>query len=567
MSNNKNYIKYNRKNYNAFRCKNMAFASGSIRLLSESTDVKNDILCSQTQTADNFHHWVSCFCVVTFDIELGQVIEKVFPKNYCLTEIERTNICYLAFPDSNTGCMGDTSFHFRIRSTAKHGVNAFNQDLKYQTGYVLFRQVKNESIKRGYFQKSVVLLTRLPYVDLFLNLTKLIAPAYFESGDVAIETVCNQITKWPSPCVEQVMQLPIMGDVIQVTTLQECKSHTLSALPLFHYYQPRLYQCFDSILPFLHLLWELVLLGEPIVVIAPTPMLCSEGVQSLVSLIQPLQYMCDYRPYFTIHDSEFKEYTTKAQIAPNVILGVTNPFFVKTFQHWPNLIRIGEMPSLLSTKTDKKTLDFKPGIYTKYKACLSRDKILLRKIEKGEKGNYPAETLNALLCKYITELTQSFLIPLERYIGSLMPLQRSILPWKSPPKLRKFNIDEFLATLPNYGPHLTSKLKGNWTSLYQKFFKSPNFEAWFCKRRQEVNNKLQILHLEALCSADIESWTKGKDEVEIVDLYMFIKNTLLHCKTGGFYVSPSIRHDLHSQLLMVLKALPSDLQDVLKKSL
>ena len=26
-----------------------------------------------------------------------------------------------------------------------------------------------------------------------------------------------------------------------------------------------------------------------------------------------------------------------------MILGVTNPFFAKTLQHWPHIIRIGEM--------------------------------------------------------------------------------------------------------------------------------------------------------------------------------------------------------------------------------
>ena len=31
------------------------------------------------------------------------------------------------------------------------------------------------------------------------------------------------------------------------------------------------------------------------------------------SIIWPLRYSSDYRPFFTIHDSEFKEYTTKTQ--------------------------------------------------------------------------------------------------------------------------------------------------------------------------------------------------------------------------------------------------------------
>lgn len=59
-----------------------------------------------------------------------------------------------------------------------------------------------------------------------------------------------------------------------------------------------------------------------------------------ISMITPLKYCADHRPYFTIHDSEFKEYTTDAPTPPAVILGVTNPFFAKTLQHWPHIIRI-----------------------------------------------------------------------------------------------------------------------------------------------------------------------------------------------------------------------------------
>lgn len=57
-------------------------------------------------------------------------------------------------------------------------------------------------------------------------------------------------------------------------------------------------------------------------------------------MITPLKYYADHRPYFTIHDSEFKEYTTDAQSPPAVILGVTNPFFAKTFRHWPHIVRV-----------------------------------------------------------------------------------------------------------------------------------------------------------------------------------------------------------------------------------
>lgn len=32
--------------------------------------------------------------------------------------------------------------------------------------------------------------------------------------------------------------------------------------------------------------------------------------------------------------------------SPPVILGVTNPFFAKTLQHWPHILRIGAMNNL-----------------------------------------------------------------------------------------------------------------------------------------------------------------------------------------------------------------------------
>lgn len=528
---------------------------------------------------DNFNSWISCFCVVTFDLELGQVIEKVFPEHYFLTDVERANICYLAFPDSNSGCMGDTQFHFRIRSShrakqvSKSLDNALQKDLDHYFGHVSFRQVKDSSIKRGYFQKSVVLISRLPFINLYLNIVKTVAPEYYENGDIALETVCYQIDKWSNPSPGQTHQLPIMGDVLQVT-IPPCKTKfieskigvkTISPSTDFSCrFNPPFYKHFSQIVSHLTLLWELVLLGEPIIVMAPSPTISSEAVQCLVSLIQPLKFVCDYRPYFTIHDSELKEYTSKTQPIPRVILGVTNPFFAKTVQQWPHIVRIGEMPTLTLNKNGKKSLELKPGIYTKYKSCLGRDKLFLKVISKGANGTRPHEVQSALISNYISELTHSFMIPLERYIGSLMPLQRSISPWKSCPRLRKFNIEEFIQTLPGYGPQLTSKIKSNWQGLYRKFFKSPNFECWFDNKKHQVNEKLELLHFEALCLADICKWTNGKDEVEIVDLYMQIEKKVL--RSRNLLITIELRQKLSSQMSLVLEALPNDLKKVINKS-
>ncbi len=34
-------------------------------------------------------------------------------------------------------------------------------------------------------------------------------------------------------------------------------------------------------------------------------------------------------------------YTNKKTVLPSTIVGVTNPYFVAAFSHWPNIIRVG----------------------------------------------------------------------------------------------------------------------------------------------------------------------------------------------------------------------------------
>lgn len=140
---------------------------------------------SQILPWDRFSHWVHSILVVTFDIEMGQSIESIYPNNHVkLSPQDKTNICYLSFPDSNSGLLGDSNFHFRFKLDTSNSTNNFHNFHQYQNlnqtsksigidyeiyndktlsglqveknfmfGYVFFRQVKDKSLKRGYFQK------------------------------------------------------------------------------------------------------------------------------------------------------------------------------------------------------------------------------------------------------------------------------------------------------------------------------------------------------------------------------------------------------------------------------
>ncbi|XP_032272588.1 protein DENND6B isoform X2 [Phoca vitulina] len=467
-------------------------------------------------------------------------------------------------------------------------------------------------MKRGYFQKSLVLVSRLPFVRLFQALLSLIAPEYFDKLAPCLEAVCNEIDQWPAPVPGQTLNLPVMGVVLQVhvpsrvdrpehSPPKQCSHENLLPAPvvLTSVHELDLFRCFQPVLTHVQTLWELMLLGEPLVVLAPSPAMSSEMVLALISCLQPLKFCCDYRPYFTIHDSEFKEFTTRTQAPPNVVLGVTNPFFIKTLQHWPHILRVGEpkmsgdLPKQVKLKKPSrlKTLDTKPGLYTAYSAHLHRDKALLKRLLKGLQKKRPWDTQTAVLRRHLLELTQSFIIPLVRPRAGgvraeghglrLTPLPHRSTTWpascpcrrasrpgrplsQTPPQIRPFRQDDFLRSLEHAGPQLTCILKGDWLGLYRRFFKSPHFDGWYRQRHKEMAQKLEALHLEAICEAqNIETWMKDKSEVEVVDLVLKLREKLVQAQGHQLPVKEATLERAQLYIETVVGSLPKDLQAVL----
>ncbi|KAG8185762.1 hypothetical protein JTE90_000745 [Oedothorax gibbosus] len=548
---------------------------------------------------DRFSRWVYCICVVTFDLELGQAMEMIYPAHIKLTEKEKTSICYMAFPDSNSGCMGNTQFHFRMRQcpVKRHDLPAHQEynkcclaplqiDFCHFFGFVYFRQVKDKTIPRGYFQKSMVLLTKVPLVSLFTEVLGRIAPSFFSSGEPSIESACHDIDQWPSPVPGKALSLPLMGNVMQIRIPSKLESSVpftddmdfkvTTASPSGKIQIPAtlevdVFKCFFPILSHIQLLWELVITSEPIVVMAGSPNVTCDMVQALICSIWPLRYCCDYRPFFTIHDSEFKEYTTKVQAPPPVILGVTNPFFAKTLQHWPHIIRVGDLQNSSGPNKQKikragniKALDSKPGLYTRYKPFLSKDKDILKKLMKGIQTETSSDIQNVILRYFFLELTQSFMSPLERYMVRLMPLKKNISPHKDIPQPHPFNPDDFLKSIEHSGPQLTSGIKGNWSGLYRRFFRSAIFSSWYENRYNEVLHILQGLHIQAISDANMLEWIHDKQEVEIVDLVLRLRKKLAAAESGNLSLPEKTVEKLQSHVNSIIGTLPEDLQNVLK---
>lgn len=142
-------------------------------------------------------------------------------------------------------------------------------------------------------------------------------------------------------------------------------------------------------------------------------------------------------------------------------------------------------------------MELPQGAKTKYEPFVRADKKMLKKLEET-KGNWPAceETLE----QHFADLTQSFLLPLERYFQTLVPSSRTISPWKATPRVKPFQVDVFLKSLRDMGPQLSilSKGKTEWVDFYRRFLRSPNFKSWFRARTRQAERSLKKHHLKGI---------------------------------------------------------------------
>jgi hypothetical protein len=63
-------------------------------------------------------------------------------------------------------------------------------------GFAFFLQKRDNSIKRGFFQKSLVVLSPLPYPSFFVEVVAVLADRYFKEGHSALTATCKQIASW-----------------------------------------------------------------------------------------------------------------------------------------------------------------------------------------------------------------------------------------------------------------------------------------------------------------------------------------------------------------------------------
>jgi hypothetical protein len=167
-------------------------------------------------------------------------------------------------------------------------------------------------------------------------------------------------------------------------------------------------------------LWELVLLGEPVVVKSAFPQSCSRAVLALVDLITPLDYGGDFRPYSTIHDPDLSSVFNIEGFSAK-ILGVTNPVFERMLEDWPHHIMLGQWqdrspisstPIVSSRPSTKHVFSAaSPMLITQHRRTVARDKRLLNTLKHGQHASNSKlqRCLTANMAQY-----SAYLCPISR---------------------------------------------------------------------------------------------------------------------------------------------------------
>jgi hypothetical protein len=241
-------------------------------------------------------------------------------------------------------------------------------------------------------------------------------------------------------------------------------------------------------------LWELVITETPLLVQTDTNYACSEIVFLLSSLIFPLKYCGDVRPYFTIYDRDFQDYRddTKLKDTNSPILGIINPICCKTFSDWP-ILHFDSMyfqeNNIENPFYDRINLSFSEETLQipnyKRKFVLTPNKALIKTftdyIEEGKSKSL--DKINIYLRMYLIELNNDFMRTFEEYffIEELLVLKHMVYIKPNLSIFEIFNKKKFIKYLENKNYYFNLKYvkdKKKTTELYNLFINTKCFNFY-----------------------------------------------------------------------------------------
>ncbi|KAJ2800162.1 hypothetical protein H4R20_004161, partial [Coemansia guatemalensis] len=422
---------------------------------------------------ERLRRWMMCFGMVHFDVDQGPTLHLVYP-HVEFSSSERAAISFSSMPDSTIHELYDSVYTFNFRvDPLRLGLP---KDCIFLHGHVFFRQKRDPLMRRGGFQRSVVIISQQPFHGLFKRLAHALGPLCFDLGPTILEAAAHNVAAWPEPALGAVYELPFLGAALSVALPPSDASQLLetSGLPLDNFdpgdhilagvAHDGLFSSFRDTLEDLWACWELMILGESLVVLADTPARCSEAIVGLVDIIFPIAYCGDVRPYFTIQDPDFRAIVSKRHVPPNTIVGVSNPFFGEALSHWQHKLVLGTSARMSQLHGGNKDGMDAPagsgsggggggsgggnggarqGLHTRHRCAVSKDRPFAEQLRSALRtGRKSPWVVNNMLRRYFIDLTVQFLAPLDRYFATLIPSVRSATAIPSRDRLRGASFSE-----------------------------------------------------------------------------------------------------------------------------
>jgi hypothetical protein len=134
------------------------------------------------------------------------------------------------------------------------------------------------------------------------------------------------------------------------------------------------------------------------------------------------------------------------------------------------------------------------GWRTPHKRYISKDRNLLKRLEESlHSGDREAKyKASALLRQHFHARTTAVLVPLNRYLTSLIPTIITSPPstpskGPRPPRIASFNRDKFFASLKTHGSPLPFKSVAKQQAFYQRWINTNAFSAWLMREEKIVN--------------------------------------------------------------------------------
>eukprot|EP00474_Spongospora_subterranea_P001452 CRZ01910.1 hypothetical protein [Spongospora subterranea] len=464
----------------------------------EDDDGENGLVEQLQHDAQEATRWIVAVSVVNFDLTVGPVIECVYPSDALSMELQNS-ISNMVLPDSNVSELGDSIFTIRVSSLLIYGV-------------VCFRQIADSSTERGFFQKSLVILSYLPFIPLWKSVVSVLAPIYFQHGSTSVfEAAARNWSVWPDPkTLSGNEHLPFLGQVFSVDVPLSMIWEGDNIIGTFTYLP--LHDIFYSSLRHLWSLWEIVITGRPLLIISDTPTTASNIVLALVSLLPPsFAYLADYRPYFTLTDPDYPHYLTMCNYGrlSGCIIGATNQFFLESLEKFPNILRLD---------SDIPTLKVSHHLSTR------ADEAFIRSLQESADKNSALRT-------YFQALTCSVLLPFDPYFKPAPYVARTALvspifnPYLDQIRLAEFSLQVFLKGLfisKEKTQHIRPVIrkKSRIISFYKSLIQGPNFLPWFDSLRRTILQDLDGRTDAAILAVDI---AEVMDGLRLPEVHAMIK--------------------------------------------